>query len=127
MGAHCSAAACRLRRRRLVAHHQLPGAVSVGLPSGVTSRSAHIPLASLPPTSEAMRKLPVLVGVNSKLADWPGSSPCDGLGVDQLRSRGVVSCRPLTTEQEFGTVPWFSHWTVTVQPTGMVRTSAPLP
>src|SRR5579864_2617829 len=115
MGAHCSAAACRLRRRRLVAHHQLPGAVRVGLPPAVTSRSAHIPLASLPPTSEAMRKLPVLGGANSKLADWPGSSPRVGSGVDQRRSTGVVSCRPFTTAQELGTVPWFSHWTVTVQ------------
>src|SRR5207302_7242181 len=33
---------------------QLPDARIEGLPEAVTSRSAHIPLASLPPTSDAM-------------------------------------------------------------------------
>src|SRR5579859_3536647 len=97
------------------------------MPAAVTSRSAHIPLASLPPTSEAIRKLPVLVGTKSKLADCPGSSPRDGLGVDHCGSIGLASCRPRTTEHELGTVPRFSHWTVTRQPTGTVTTSAPLP
>jgi hypothetical protein len=32
-----------------------PGAEMLGWPTAITSRSAHIPLASLPPTREAIR------------------------------------------------------------------------
>src|SRR5579864_1862034 len=100
MSAHCSAAGAAIRAECFLLKDQPPGAVSVAVSPSVTSRSAHIPLASLPPTREAMRKLPVRVGANSKLADLPGSSPRDGSGVDHRMSMGEVSCRPLTTEQE---------------------------
>jgi len=84
-----------------------------------------MPLASLPSTREAMRRLPGVCGVKVKLADSPGSSPRCGFGVDHDGSTGEVSVRPATTAQEFGTVPRFSHCTVTCQPMGTVSTSAP--
>ena len=85
-----------------------------------------MPLASLPPTSDAIRKLPGRDGVNANVADRPGSSPWVGSGVDHPASIGARSVRPATTAHELGTVAWFSHWIVTCQPTGMLITRVPL-
>src|SRR4029077_21020818 len=97
----------------------------VGAPLCVTSRSAHIPLASFPPTSDAMRKLPAVDGLKAKVADPPGSRPRVGSGVDHPGWIGAESLLPRTTAQELGTVAWFSHCTVTCHPTGMLMTSVP--
>src|SRR5215467_1511332 len=56
-------------------------AFSVGRPALTISRSSHMPLASWPSTSDAIRNTPAVVGVNTKLADWPGPSPVVGSGV----------------------------------------------
>src|SRR5690348_1643971 len=121
----CGACGCRKRNRAQVA--QPLGAVSVGLPASTTSRSSHIPLASLPATSDAMRYEPVFDGLKTKLADWFGSRPRCGSGVLHPSCSGLVSLPHETTAHDVGTVARFSHCTVICQPTGIVSINAPLP
>jgi hypothetical protein len=72
-----------------------------------------------------MRKLPVWLGLKTKLADSPGFKPRVGSGVDHDGSMGLVERLPVTTAHEFGIVPWFKHWIVIAQPTGTRSTSEP--
>ena len=82
-----------------------------------------MPLASWPTTSDAMRYEPGAAGVNVNVAELPGWRS----GVVHDGSTGCVALSSLTTEHELGTVPRFSHCTVTCQPTGTVSTSDPPP
>jgi len=73
-----------------------------------------------------MRYVPAVVGVNVKVAEWPGLRPVVGSGVDAPAKAGVVSPAFFTIAHECGiVVDLFLHTTVTFHPVGTVTTRSP--